>query len=407
MSALRVRAYNVRFGDALLVSVPDTDPQSGVETTRHILIDVGNSLATQGGINAVFKPVVEDIVAVLAGAPLDLYVMTHEHLDHVEGLAHANKAWYGGGLKALLKTRFSWLTGSAEPTYYDADKHPEARTKKKLAEDVLSRARASVGDLPIELRDLLRIHGPLAALGLSTNDCVGYLRALAEKTVYVHRELDLQGAHPFKEARLKILAPEEDTADYYQPLRPMVEIERPAAGQAAVGPPRANPPAGVDAESFYNLIELRGLARHENLLSIDKAANNTSVVFTLEWRGWKLLFSGDAELRSWATMARNNDLSPVHFLKVSHHGSHNGTPPDEILAAILPLVGTDNRGRVALASTYPGTYGGIPHGPTDSRLAARAVLAKTLREPREPEALAVDIEFSEEGGTPTIRYIET
>ena len=157
----------------------------------------------------------------------------------------------------------------------------------------------------------------------------------------------------------------------------MVEIERPVVGQPPVGPPRANPPAGVDAESFYNLIELRGLALHENLLSIDKAANNTSVVFT------------------------------VHFLKVSHHGSHNGTPPDDILAAILPLIAADNRGRVALASTYPGTYGGIPHEPTGNRLSARAILAKTLREPIEPEALAVDIEFSDTGGAPTVRYIET
>ena len=403
MSALRVRAYNVRFGDALLVSVPDKDLQSGVETMRHILIDVGNSLATQGGVNAVFKPVVEDIVKVLAGAPLDLYVMTHEHLDHVEGLAHANKAWYGGGLKALLKTRFSWLTGSAEPSYYDT--HPQAKKKKKLAEEVLSRARVSAGELPIELQELLRINGPLAALGLSTNDCVGYLRALAEKTVYVHRELNLQGAHSFNEATLKVLAPEEDTADYYQPLRPMVEIARPAGNQAAARP-LASPPPGVDAESFYNLVELRGLALHENLLSIDKAANNTSVVFTIEWRGWKLLFSGDAELRGWATMAKNNALSPVHFLKVSHHGSHNGTPPDDILDLILPPVATGDRGRVALASSYPGTYGGIPHEPTDNRLSARAILAKTLREPIEPEALAVDIEFSDTGGIPTITYIE-
>ena len=29
-----------------------------------------------------------------------------------------------------------------------------------------------------------------------------------------------------------------------------------------------------------------------NALTIDKAKNNTSLVFMLEWRGWRLLFPG-------------------------------------------------------------------------------------------------------------------
>jgi hypothetical protein len=40
MDALRVRVYNVRFGDAILVSVPDKAP-GGSPELRHILIDVG------------------------------------------------------------------------------------------------------------------------------------------------------------------------------------------------------------------------------------------------------------------------------------------------------------------------------------------------------------------------------
>lgn len=43
MDKLRVRAYNVRFGDAILVSVPDKT-SAGAKKTRHILIDVGNAL---------------------------------------------------------------------------------------------------------------------------------------------------------------------------------------------------------------------------------------------------------------------------------------------------------------------------------------------------------------------------
>ena len=76
MDKLRVRAYNVRFGDALLVSVPDRGPD-GVVETRNILIDVGNALVGEGGLDEAFRPVIDNILSELNGKPLDLYVMTH------------------------------------------------------------------------------------------------------------------------------------------------------------------------------------------------------------------------------------------------------------------------------------------------------------------------------------------
>jgi beta-lactamase superfamily II metal-dependent hydrolase len=101
-------------------------------------------------------------------------------------------------------------------------------------------------------------------------------------------------------------------------------------------------------------------------------------VFALEWRGWRLLFTGDAEIRSWKTMAREGALKPVHLLKVSHHGSHNGTPTDDIFEAILPAAPPDNRARHAVISTWEDTYPGIPHSPTNTRLAERATVHTTL-----------------------------
>jgi len=80
---LRVRMYNVLFGDAILVSLFE-----GGEA-RHILIDVGNVTGV-GGDTDVFRPVIDDVLAELNGSPLDLYVMTHEHMDHVKGLLYAN-----------------------------------------------------------------------------------------------------------------------------------------------------------------------------------------------------------------------------------------------------------------------------------------------------------------------------
>jgi beta-lactamase superfamily II metal-dependent hydrolase len=109
----------------------------------------------------------------------------------------------------------------------------------------------------------------------------------------------------------------------------------------------------------------------EAVLAIDRAANNTSVVFTLEWRGLRLLFAGDAEQKRWALMAGRGLLEPVDFLKVGHHGSHNATPPDPILERILPMDNPAGRRRIALVSTCEHTYGGVPHAPTIERLETR------------------------------------
>ena len=135
-----------------------------------------------------------------------------------------------------------------------------------------------------------------------------------------------------------------------------------AEGEVAI------PPAGVDAGAFYNLVAIRQRGFVDNLLAIDKAANNSSIVFCLEWRGWRLLFPGDAELRSWKEMNKEGALSPIHFLKIGHHGSHNGTPDAELLKKILPVPAPDDRERRASVSTFPDTYSGIPHQETFDEL---------------------------------------
>jgi beta-lactamase superfamily II metal-dependent hydrolase len=102
----------------------------------------------------------------------------------------------------------------------------------------------------------------------------------------------------------------------------------------------------------------------DNLLAIDKAGNDTSIVFCLEWKGLKLLFTGDAEERSWKEMDERALLKPVHFLKISHHGSHNGTPGEELLEKVLPLAPPDGKVRYAAVSTCLNAYNGIPHTET-------------------------------------------
>ena len=370
---IRVRTYNVRFGDAILVTVPDRDAQSGVTSERNILIDVGNVLSKDGGDDSVFAAIVEDVLDELDGRPLDLYVMTHEHLDHVQGLFHAaEKIHPPGELKAKLDVQFAWLTASAAEDYYQT--HPDARREKKLYDDAYDRIAAHLALFPASEA----IFGALLANNnpRKTSDCVKFLRGLAAHTAFVSRGFDLDGHHPFREAKFRIWAPEEDTSSYYKALLPM------AFGPAALGPAGAGerpvPPPGVDAGAFYDLVDFRERGFADNLLAIDRAANDSSVVFSLEWRGKRLLFAGDAELRSWRMMRDQGVLEPVDFLKVSHHGSHNGTPDDDVLDLFLP--GKSNKRR-AVVSTWQETYGGIPHEPTNEKLRARCKLRSILDAP--------------------------
>jgi beta-lactamase superfamily II metal-dependent hydrolase len=397
MATLRVRAYNVLFGDALLVSFPDVGP-TGTATDRHILIDVGNVLF-EGGSDEVFQPVVEDILHELAGAPLDLYIMTHEHMDHIQGLPYAEEKLYTTSdqeLQQRLKPTYTWLTASSAADYYDH--HPDAK-QKRLLFDAAYQAIHRYLNAVTKARE--EIPAPVHALWANNNprktsDCVKYLRALSDDlhTSYVHRDFDPQGHHPFHEAQIEIWAPEEDTSTYYGRFSPLTMwlgvTPAPPGSRKRPTLTDVRPPAGVYAGAFYNLVNMR--KNHlENLLAIDRAANNTSVVFCLTWRGVRLLFTGDAEERSWRVMDAQGVLKPVHFLKVSHHGSFNGTPEPAILNKILPTDYHEETPRKALVSTMENIYNNVPDPETLTRLAERCTIYDVYKQSSVGEY--VDITF--------------
>lgn len=365
---LEVRAYSVRFGDATLLSIPERKA-NGTTETRHVLIDFGNVLTGRGGDDAVFEPVLRDVLAVLDGKPLDLYVMTHEHLDHVQGLYYCSK-----NLQLELSTTYVWLTASAAPDYYD--RHPDARKKLEIARAALKEIEEFVASAPMVapmFQGMLSVNNPR-----STADCVGYLRGLCapENLAYVYRGCDLKGKTPFTEATAMILAPEEDTAGYYGRIQRM-GMQPPATSQEKAAERAPVPPPGVDAGSFYDLVESRVNGYADNLLTIDRAANNTSVVLQIEWRGYRLLFPGDAEQASWAMMSSLALLQPVHFLKVGHHGSWNGSPRNALFDQILPAIPPDGRERFATISTCLDTYDSVPDQATIEAVGARSTLLDT------------------------------
>jgi beta-lactamase superfamily II metal-dependent hydrolase len=402
MDTLRIRLYNVLFGDAILVSVPDRD-LSGKVTTRHILIDCGNALIeSKGGEDEVFKVIVEDILRQLNGNPLDLYVMTHEHMDHVQGLPYSESNFYTSSenqLRSLLKTRFTWMTPSAAKDYYTNANHPEA-TQRHLEsvnlydkiDRYLNILQASGEPLSAELQLLWKNNSPR-----KTADCVAYLRDLAQQTFFVYRGYNVQNAHPFNEAKFKIWAPEEDNANYFDKIQPhSVALDGTALPNESVEKASfadIKPLAGVDGSAFYNLVDMRKSAI-ESLMSMDQNVNNNSVVFCLEWRGYRMLFAGDAEHRSWNNMDKGGVLKPVHFEKVGHHGSWNGTPDVKLLDKIMPLKAPDEKVRYAGVSTsIEGDYNNVPNEDTLKLIGERCNrLYRTDKDTSKPGEY-FDIEF--------------
>src|SRR5882672_8450898 len=85
---IRIRMYDVGFGDCILVTVDQAD------TPWRMLIDCG---VHPSGVSAhSIASIVEDIITEITtgGTPrLDLVVATHRHRDHVSGFA--DPRWAG------------------------------------------------------------------------------------------------------------------------------------------------------------------------------------------------------------------------------------------------------------------------------------------------------------------------
>ncbi|MGC4120948.1 MAG: hypothetical protein QM765_41510 [Myxococcales bacterium] len=341
-----IRAYVVGFGDCILARIPD-----GTKT-RHVLVDFGRAPG-QGASGEQFEAIAQDIHE-FCGGHLDLLVMTHEHLDHLEGFLREKEVF------DQIEVDHVWMGLPSSPTYYSD--YPDARQQKRLMELAASLADGrGIRALTPQVRTLLENN-------VSNADRLAYLRNMKKRGAKVHylaRGVVPKGCSPFKAVKVDVLAPEEDVSVYYPASRvsSVVEVAKVADG------------GGEDdwwsfsevekLEAPKNLSESDWTRLHEaiqggNLRAarfIDKAQNNTSLCFQLTVGGRRLLFTGDAEIESWEVMLEKHDegvLGPVDFLKVSHHGSRNGTP-DDALDRLLPRSRKDRA--KALVSTRSGTYG--------------------------------------------------
>lgn len=362
-ASVRIRAYNVRFGDCVLVSF-DTETSE-----KHILVDFGNAPAGVrggGGKNDVFAPVAVDIRKRTKGV-IDLLVMSHEHLDHMEGFYSERKIFSG------FHVREVWMSIMSAPDYYK--RFPKAQPEKKARLALLALAqrwdtRGLFARLPESMRALVANN----VLALANKDRIDYLRKLSKNNPkYLHRTAKLaKGKGLGKNVKLEILAPEADASVYYKSRDNRLWLDAATRlGQQAERAQRStskrlvHAPRHMAADEFADLRDRIAELDLADLLAIDKAANNTSLVFRLTVNGKVLLFPGDAEQESWAKMREHKLLQPVDFLKIAHHGSINGMPfekPEDVLDRLVK----PGKKTIALVSTCRGVYGHtaeteIPH----------------------------------------------
>lgn len=356
-STIEIRGYVVGFGDCVLLRLPDGNQ------TRHILIDFGRAPNDPSSL-ARFPAIAQDIEKRCNGH-LDLLVMTHEHLDHMEGFYREREIFNRIAVDRV------WMSLPSQPDYYK--KFPKAALQKRLRDGLRGFAQTA-------RRQGIVLHPGFQSLienNLANADRIDYLRKLSKNKkapVYLARGKSGNAGSTFKNISIRVLAPEPDVSVYYtasareKALTSSLAAASGAAGGAAdnfdtawqfPGIPRAtaNDFGGLSGSDFTRL---RRSIREDGVAAarfIDRAANNTSLCLLIEAAGKRLLLPGDAELESWELMKRKcgaDFKKPVDFLKVSHHGSHNGTPL-ELLDTLLPVKRQDKA--QVLVSTKRNVYG--------------------------------------------------
>ena len=318
--SITLRAYNVLFGDALLVSWDEADG------AHHAWIDFGNF---HNDPNAVFEKIYNDVLTRTAGK-LDLLVITHRHLDHMEGFHSLRKRFKADF--TINRLWYAHVTPAVDHIFTIAE-----RTLRTMLP-------AAIPDSDSEIGRMFRNN-----FGASGDKIRNQMAAIlqdigvpASRTFKIHRGLDLKNALPpgLKALSIEVLGPESNSKRYLEPLDHALRARGIAISSAADGEiktTKADPFDGARAVKFAksDLHELADFARLRRQLqtggldvlgAVDTTRNNTSIVMRLTHGSARLLLVGDAEEMSWEIMRKNGATFTANVIKIGHHGSINASP---------------------------------------------------------------------------------
>lgn len=331
-----MRMYDVGFGDCLLVTVAGSGPP------WRMLVDCG---VHSHGVGAhTVREVVDDVLrtAEQRGEPprLDVVVATHRHRDHIIGFD--DERWDAVDVGEV------WLPWTEDPE--DADATTMRFELDRLAQSVAHRLRADEGATAFALNSLTND----AAMDTLRRGFAGeprrrFLRAQSAP-------VEVAG---LRGARLHVLGPPEDRSTLRRMDPPSDQRWLADDPGGALGDPPFDTALVLSPEAYrerHPSLALPGPARarfasdeadaHEAAAWLDRCLNNTSLLLVLEVDDVLILLAGDAQWGPWQRVladARTRDLlRRVSLYKVSHHGSHNGTPrvlvEDVLPADVVSLI---------------------------------------------------------------------
>jgi hypothetical protein len=389
---LRVRSYNVGFGDCFLLTF-----SYGRARARNILIDFGSTKLAKSSPNDGMKAIAEKIRED-CGGKLDIVVATHRHTDHISG--------FGGEPGETIRSLDPELV--LQPWTEDPELAPDAIGPGAVASD--GRARGLVASLaamnataaaireqvprleasrsvPRSVVEQLRF---LGETNIANEAAVRNLMTMGSRRIYAAHGTKLPVKRLLPGIAVDVIGPptlRQSSAIAHQASTSADEFWHvAAAGAAAQGDPeRASRPIFPGAaiaearpqEARWVIPQIDRMRAEEMLAivrSLDDVLNNTSLILLFEVAGRLFVFPGDAQLENWRYALREapgadatrERLEHASFYKVGHHGSLNATPkslwnafdhrgPDATPDRLVTMLSTaaDKHGSVARNTEVP------------------------------------------------------
>jgi len=385
---ISVRMYDVGFGDAFLLQIPDGN------AVRRVLFDCGSIEASAAGgpMKGCVERIVRDVTDPDGVARIDVVVATHRHRDHVSGFDNA--AW------ADVEVKEVWMPWTEHPTDKEARRIRELQSKVATGlSAALAAAPPAAGAAAAAEREVAR--GIVAnALVLNNAEAMktlhGGFSGRPERRFLPVKEAGsrLLQTPALPGVKIHVLGPSRDPAVILDMDPPKGEsyLRLLAAAAGSDGASASLPPFAhefvadsISASWTFTSTDPEQIAQAGSLsdlavaVALDKAVNGTSLMLLLEVGGSYLLFPGDAQWGTWLNVLDDAEWRPllerVSFYKIGHHGSHNATPR-RFVADLLP------RGCCAMASTLVRTI--WPDIPKSGLLTALLDKSTTVARSDEP-----------------------
>lgn len=382
-SSARLRAYNVGFGDCILVSF-----DYGTER-RHVLFDCGSTkLPTRSGPKDL-RRVAEQITKDCDGK-LHMVVATHRHTDHISGFAGPS-----GKVLAALDPDLVVQPWTEQPDLQtDATALPPPRQAKRRAVATLNNMHAVAEYLagaatrlptPNVSRGVVAQLGFLGETNIKNHAAVVALQALGQRRVYVEFGSTIPCRTVLPGVTIDVLGPPSlaqsaaiahqatsDPDEFWHLAASSVRAVTTAGSRPVF--PYAPTAKRIPQEARWLIPQLDRMDAEEQLALVrilDTAMNNTSVILLFDIGGTRLLFPGDAQIESWryalhdapnAAQIRAR-LAGTRVYKVGHHGSLNATPKNLLWAGFRNKSTTASARRlITVMSTLHGKHGSDSRG---------------------------------------------